>query len=331
MRFIVTLFSLFISQVILSQSYVPRPLKGEVVYHESYSLSYVEKHEQAEWVYYKLTPAMVQGGFGRTDDFRQDPLVRSGSASLSDYKGSGYDRGHLAPAGDMKFSYASMSESFYMSNMSPQFPSFNRGGWKKLETQIRAWADSQGDLFVVTGPVFRDNRGEIGSNGVTVPGYYYKVVYAPEREEMIGFLMPNEKINGSLESYAKSVDWIESLTGLDFFYQLDDQQEIALESKTDIKAWGFGSSTSSTNSVHNPSHTASTSVQCIGHAKSSGSRCKNQTKNQNKYCQVHQSQAPGYQKPPVSGHKARCNATTQSGSQCKRNASSGSRFCWQHK
>jgi len=330
MRLIVILSSLFIYQVILGQSYVPRPLKGDVVYHKSYSLSYVEEHEQAEWVYYKLTPAMVQGGFGRTDNFRQDPLVRSGSASLLDYKGSGYDRGHLAPAGDMKLSYTAMSETFYMSNMSPQVPSFNRGGWKKLEAQIRTWAVSQGELFVVTGPVFRDNRGKIGSNGVTVPGYYYKVVYAPEREEMIGFLMPNEKTSSSLELYVKSVDRIESLTGLDFFYQLDDQREIALESKTDLKAWEFGSSTSSTNSVHKPTRTASTSVQCIGQAKSSGSRCKNQTKNQNKYCHNHQSQAPGYQKPPVSSYKGRCNGTTLAGSRCKRNASSGSRFCWQH-
>src|SRR5690606_30581000 len=136
------------------------------------------EHEQAEWVYYLLAPSMIQGAFDRTDDFRPDPAVSTGSAELHDYVGSGFDRGHLAPAADMKVSHTAMSESFYLSNMSPQAPSFNRGGWKKLESLIRNWVLAEGQMFVVTGSIFRDNLGVIGRNQVTVPSYYYKVVYS---------------------------------------------------------------------------------------------------------------------------------------------------------
>ena len=97
-------------------------------------MSYLETHEQAEWVYYRLNSNLVSGNVKRSNNFREDKSIRTGSANLSDYKYSGYDRGHLAPAGDMKSSNTGMSESFFMSNISPQTPSFNRGGWKKLES-----------------------------------------------------------------------------------------------------------------------------------------------------------------------------------------------------
>ena len=182
---------------------------------------------------------MVNGFIDRTDDFRSDPFISTGSASLSDYKGSGYDRGHLVPASDMKLSKTSMSESFFLSNMSPQNPSFNRGGWKKLEMLVRSWALSEDELFIVTGPVFRDNPGVIGSNRVTIPGYYFKVIYSDRNKEMIGFVLPNRKVESNLKSYVKAVDFIEEQTGLDFFYQLDDDTENALESSTRTEQWNF--------------------------------------------------------------------------------------------
>ena len=90
--------------------------KGVVVEHSYYSLSYIEEHEQPEWVYYLLTADMVNGNAERGDDFRPDAKVKTGSAELSDYKSSGYDRGHLCPAADMKHSDKAMSETFFMSN-----------------------------------------------------------------------------------------------------------------------------------------------------------------------------------------------------------------------
>ena len=231
----------------------------------------------------------------------------------------------------MKLSTSSMSESFFLSNMSPQNPSFNRGGWKKLETLVRNWVSSEGDIFIVTGPIFRDNLGVIGSNQVTIPGYYFKVIYSEQNKEMIGFILPNRKIESDLKNYVKSVDSIEEQTGLDFFYQLDDNTENNLESSIQTAHWDFNSiSFSTTPKQSSNSSKANSSSQCLGTAKSTGIQCKNLTKNSNQYCYIHQSQSPGYVKPKPTNYVGRCNATTKAGTRCKRNASSGSKYCWQH-
>ncbi len=119
-----------------------------IVDHKYYSLCYSEEHEQAAWVSYNLTINEVYGDITRTNNFREDPYIREGSATLDDYRGSGFDRGHLAPAADMAFSTIAMSESFYLSNMSPQAPSFNRGIWKKLESYVRKLAFTYGSNFI---------------------------------------------------------------------------------------------------------------------------------------------------------------------------------------
>ncbi len=150
---------------------------SEIIQHTGYALKYNEQYEQAEWVAYQLTDIEVNGKYERSDNFRKDPFVSTGSATLKDYKGSGYDRGHLIPASDMKWSPDAMSSSFYMSNMSPQDPSFNRGIWKKLEEQVREWAVDNREIYVVTGPVLTNGLYQtIGVNKVAVPNHYYKVV-----------------------------------------------------------------------------------------------------------------------------------------------------------
>ena len=151
---------------------------GELVHHRYYSLSYSEQHEQAEWVFYEIKKERVLGLISRTDNFRSDNSVSTNSATLSDYKGSGFDRGHLAPAADFSFSTTAMSESFYMSNMSPQNPSFNRGIWKNLESLVRTWGTNN-SIYVVTGPILDDCSTTIGTNNVCIPEYYYKVIYDP--------------------------------------------------------------------------------------------------------------------------------------------------------
>lgn len=211
---------------------------GEIVKHTYYTLAYSEDNEQAYWVYYELTPELINGTQSRTDDFRADPSVSTGSATLDDYKGSGYDRGHLCPAGDMGLNKTSMSESFYLSNMSPQVPSFNRGIWSTMEDQVRKWTLKYTKLYVVTGPIFKDNLGEIGADKVTVPGYYYKVLF-DGKDKMIGFILPNAKGTNTIDSYAVSVDNIESQTGIDFFPELDDQTEKRLESEIDTNNWSL--------------------------------------------------------------------------------------------
>jgi endonuclease G, mitochondrial len=317
-------FSLF------SQEYLPKS-GGEIVKHKYYTLSYNEAHEQANWVHYKLNPAFLSGSTPRTDSFKSDPLVSTESATKSDYKGSGYDRGHLAPAADMKYNSLAMLESFYMSNMSPQNPSFNRGIWKRLESLVRGWGEKF-EIYVSTAGVLGSNNiGAIGKNRVTIPSKYYKVIYAPNKNIMIGFLLSNAKQSGSLYSYTVSVDKIESLTGIDFFSELPDNIEEELESKVVLENWDF--TASSSGGYSSSSYSNSVSVQCNGVAKSTGNRCRNKTTKTNGYCYLHQNQSSSYvkPKPTKANYVGRCNATTKAGSRCKRNASAGSRYCWQHK
>ena len=237
---LVLLYSLLFSQQLELPKSAP---SDQIVHHSNYTLNYSEKHEQAEWVAYTLSSSDVYGSVGRTNDFRADPKVKTGSASLADYKGSGYDRGHLAPAGDMKSTYTAMSESFYMSNMSPQVPSFNRGIWKKLESTVRNWAVDYQKVYIVTGAVLTASYPTIGMNNVSIPEFYYKVILDYEQPEIkgIGFILPNQKSSQSLQSYAVSVDEVERFTGIDFFHSLSDDIEEQIESHIDLNKWSFRS------------------------------------------------------------------------------------------
>jgi DNA/RNA endonuclease G, NUC1 len=222
-------------------SYLPVPAK-DLVRHKYYTLSYNEKYEQANWVYYVLTDSMViAGGQERTNKFKVDELVPTGSAKSSDYTKSGYDRGHLCPAADMDFNRVAMEESFFMSNVSPQAPDFNRGIWKDLEIQVRDWAKQKHKLYVVTGPVFSDNKGTIGQDNVLVPGYFYKVLYDDTTHpEIIAFVLPNRKSDRPLSDFAVSVDELERITGFDFFSELPDNIENKIESKVELAGWFAG-------------------------------------------------------------------------------------------
>lgn len=215
------------------------PFEEEIVRHRGYTLGYSEEHEQARWVAYELTEAEVNGSIERTDNFRIDPGVSTGSASPSDYSHSGFDRGHLAPAADMKLSKDYMDESFYLSNISPQVPSFNRGVWRRLENQVRTNAVRYESLCVVTGPVFMPSDSAIGSNGVTVPSYFYKVLLSRQKPEImaIGFVLPNKVSEEQLETFATTVDAVEEMTGLDFFVELPDRTEDEVESSFDYSRW----------------------------------------------------------------------------------------------
>ncbi|BBE15932.1 endonuclease [Aquipluma nitroreducens] len=243
MKFIFS-FLLLISNVLLfagSVDYLPVP-SNDLVKHTYYTLSYNEKYEQANWVYYTLTDKMVnEGGEERSNKFKMDPMVPSGSAKSSDYTKSGYDRGHLCPAADMGFSPVSMQESFYMSNISPQAPDFNRGIWKELETDVRRWAKKEHKICVVAGPVFKDNKGTIRVDQVLVPGYFFKIIYEETDDpKMIAFVFPNRKSDRPVTDFAVTVDEAEKLTGFDFFSQLPDELENKLESRVDFSEWFDG-------------------------------------------------------------------------------------------
>ena len=215
---------------------------------EHYSLCYRESYEQAEWSAYCLTEEELVKNAKRSDDFRADPEITTGSATPADYKKSGYDRGHLSPAADFAFDEKAMSETFYMSNMSPQKGGLNRGIWKDLEAEVRLWAKNFGRVYVVSGPILEKPAAEyqsIGENQVAVPEFYYKVILAPlyaneadratpedaENVIALGFIFPNEKCTGTLNDYAVTVDEVEARTRLDFFSLLEDKVENEIEGK----------------------------------------------------------------------------------------------------
>ena len=223
---------------------MPAPIEGEqIVRHTGYSLSYNEEAEQPSYVAYELTRAEVlTQNTERDDDFRADPMILTGSAELDDYKKSGYDRGHMAPAADFRWSEEAMSDTFYLSNMSPQDPSFNRGIWADLEAAVRVMAYENNTVYVVTGPVLTDGPYEtIGENEVAVPKEYYKVILDYEEPEIkaIGFLLPNEGTSKSLESFAVTVNEVEDKTGIDFYPALPDEQEEIIEGDLDLSKWSL--------------------------------------------------------------------------------------------
>ncbi len=224
--------------------YLPTSTTGQLVEHQFYTLSYSEKDEQPEWVAYELMrEKLYQPWVDRSNNYRPDPKIKTKSATPSDYRGSGYDRGHLVPAGDMAFSDRSMSETFYMSNMSPQVRNFNMGIWRELEEQVRDWAKKYKHLYIVCGPVLTEREFDrIGRNIVTVPRKYYKIVLDITEPEFkaIGFIIPNELSDEPLATYAVTVDDIEDLTGIDFFPNLlSEELEAELEEKMDVRRWKF--------------------------------------------------------------------------------------------
>lgn len=203
-------------------------------------MSYNETYEQAEWVAYELKGVKSYHDYDRPF-FIEDEKVNTGSADWRNYKRSGYDKGHLCPAGDMKFSKEAYDETFLTSNISPQKHDFNDGIWNTLEQKVRYWASKYDGIYVVTGGVLNDNLKTIGEEDVAVPEYFYKVLLDTSRSEykMIGFLVPAVDSNKPLYEFVVPVDEIEKMTGIDFYPSLNDKIENNLEKSSDYKSWSF--------------------------------------------------------------------------------------------
>lgn len=211
-----------------------------IVEHDGFTLAYNEEAEQAKWVAYRLTSSnLAQNLARRKDNYRPDSYVATGSADPDDYRNSGYDRGHLAPAADFKWSQNAMDATFVMSNISPQRPEFNGGIWNDLEQKIRTWAKRDKELFIVTGPIIDKRPKRIGKNKVAVPDRFYKVVLDLSEPEVkaIGFILKNEASKKSFMDFAVSLDVVEKETGLDFFPMIPDELESKLESSVNKALW----------------------------------------------------------------------------------------------
>jgi endonuclease G len=282
------------------------------LFHTGFSLLFDEVHKQARWVAYSLTKNQRLNLAERTDKFIEDPLLNVPSASNQDYNRSGYDKGHLAPALDMSSSVQTMAESFYLTNISPQVPAFNRGIWKKLETLVRSWAAEHDTLYIVTGPILSGATRSIGPNKVTVPESFYKAIISNSNNKIkgIGFVMANTGSNAELKDFSVSIDSIESLTKIDFFPALPDATEKMVEKEHCISCWTWTATnkpdrnparenpptltntpssnqvTSGANTTPTKLSTAGSPTQCTASTKA-GSRCKRMTTNKSGRCYQH--------------------------------------------
>ncbi len=215
----------------------------EIVIHEGFTLSYNKKHLVPNWVAWVLTSDRAQGTLKRKDNFQPDTTIVHGPiAQLSDYRYSGYDRGHMCPSADNKHSKEAMEQSCLLSNICPQTPKNNAGDWAQLEELCRKWAVEYDSIFIVCGPIIEkgENYETIGENKVTVPRQFYKVVLRWTGEnsaEAIGFIMNNDDSDLPIASYAVTVDSVEVRTGINFFSKFPKEVERRAEAKFDCSQW----------------------------------------------------------------------------------------------
>ena len=212
---------------------------SQQIEHKAYTVDYNEEWRLANWVAYSLTADQTKGPVERYNKFDADPQVKGATAQWWDYKNTSYDRGHLVPAGDMKWDQTAMRECFYLSNITPQNHTFNEGDWNYLENRVRGWANFFGKVYVACGPIVSEHPKTIGENCIAVPDSFYKVVLCDMRGEWnaIGFICPNDPTHHNLSHYCRTVDAVERITGIDFFPLLPDEVENRIEAEYDKEAW----------------------------------------------------------------------------------------------
>ncbi len=205
-----------------------------MVFHTGFTLSYNTQWRIPNWVAYELTAQKANGSVKRDGGFYEDPAVGRHTATASDYRGSGYSRGHMAPAGDMKWNADAMHESCYYSNVCPQNRSLNNGVWNSIEAQIRKATRYFDRIYVVCGPVLPEHPQTIGANRVAVPQAFFKAILAVKGESFssIAFYCSNSNLPSPYTQYTLSVDELEERIGLDLFYQLPDALEAVVEAQS---------------------------------------------------------------------------------------------------
>ncbi len=207
--------------------------------YEGFTVNFNPQNKTPNYVAWILEGHETEGAVGRSNKFWTDTEL-DGCPDTRDYSRSGYDRGHMCPAGEQKWSMEAMHNSFVMANICPQKHELNTGAWKTLEDKERLWAKRDSAIVIVAGPIYDTSDKEtIGNNNVRVPSAFFKVLLAPYAQPMraIGFVYPNMKCEGNMQSYAVSVDNVEAMTGFDFFSALPDSLENEIESIVSFKEW----------------------------------------------------------------------------------------------
>lgn len=216
------------------------PCPVDLILHKTgFVLGYSYERRQALWVSYMLRGKHLTGKkVKRIDKFQIDPEVLIDPVHPDEYAKSGYDRGHLAPAADLRYSLPSMKDSFFMSNMSPQLPACNRGCWRRVESQVRKWAIKEKRVYVISGPIFGERPKMLGRTNIPIPDYFFKIVFdTTPPVKMIAFIVPNRGDRRRVGSFTVTTDHVETLTGYDFFTEMYDPLEERMEKQCDFKAW----------------------------------------------------------------------------------------------
>lgn len=222
----------------LDYATVPSGTPEQIVEYEGFRVSFNKENRTPNWVAWELLGSETEGNEKRSDKFWCDPSV-DGCPDIPDYKGSGFDRGHICPAADQKWSPKAMSDCFSFANMAPQDHSLNSGAWQTLEKKERLWAQRDSAIVIIAGPVYTPADTNTIGRGVRVPSAFYKVIIAPYLEEPrgIGFVYPNMSSPGDMRNYSMTIDEVEELTGIDFFPNLPDDIETKIESVASFKEW----------------------------------------------------------------------------------------------
>lgn len=218
---------------------IPDSLPAQIKDYTGFTVNFNASNHTPNYVGWELLSGEINGNVPRDNRFWHDPDI-DGCPDIPDYKRSGYDRGHLYPAADAKWSRRSMSDCFTFANMVPQAHSLNSGAWKTLEDKERLWVARDGRLIIIAGPIYtsKDSR-RIGAIGVRVPSGFFKILLAPDVDtpRAIAFVYPNDYAPGNMQNYSMSVDEAEMLTGFDFFSLLPDDIESTIESTASFKEW----------------------------------------------------------------------------------------------
>lgn len=218
----------------------PKGTPEQILKRTGYVASYNKTTLLPNWVAWHLTAERTEGSAKRSGvDFAEDTEVPEPRATDWDYYNSGYDRGHMCPAADNKWSKKAMEESFLFTNMCPQNGNLNRGDWNEMEMACRKWAKKYGDLYIVCGPIlYKGKHKTIGKNKVVVPEAFFKVVLRTgDDPQAIGFIYKNTSGNRPKDSYVNTVDEVERITGIDFFPSLPDDVEKKVEAECDLGLW----------------------------------------------------------------------------------------------
>ena len=223
----------------LEEVIIPAGLAQQIKEYTGFTVCFNKDNHTPNYVAWELLGTEVTNLVDRSDNFWQDTEIE-GCPAHRDYTGSGYDRGHMCPAADQKWSEEAMNDCFVMANMCPQDHQLNAGAWETLESKERTWAKRDSAIMIIAGPIYEEtDTKRLGSIGVRVPSSYFKALLAPyvDSPRAIAFVYPNSPAPGNMKDYAMTVDQLEEILGYDLFSALPDDLENKIESEFSFTEW----------------------------------------------------------------------------------------------